>query len=137
MISRIRETWEPLSGMRIGLEFENIICSNNCVDCYNSKVVQSTMGSLLRVNILYADLISFIDKNNSITVYAAALAGISIFEIDKIKEGIILIGNESKGIHADILKRAAKKITIPRFGAAESLNAAVASGIILAEIKNG
>ncbi len=115
---------------------ENIICSENCVDCYNPKVVQSTMGSLLRVNILYTELISFIEKNISINLYAAALSGTSIFEIGKIKEGIILIGNESKGIHEDILKLAAKRITIPCFGHAESLNAAVASGIILGQIKN-
>ncbi|MDQ2718544.1 MAG: RNA methyltransferase [Bacteroidota bacterium] len=115
---------------------ENIICSGNCVDCYNPKVVQSTMGSLLRVNVLYNDLISFIKKNNSINIYAAALSGISVYEIGKINEGIILIGNESKGIHEDILKVAGNRITIPRFGHAESLNAAVASGIILAEIRN-
>ena len=113
---------------------ENIICSENCVDCYNPKVVQSTMGSLSRVTVLYIDLVSFIQKNKTINVYAAALSGTSIFEIGKIKEGFILIGNESKGIHEDILKIATKRITIPRYGHAESLNAAVASGIILAEV---
>ena len=113
---------------------ENIICSENCVDCYNPKVVQSTMGSLAMVNILYTDLATFIQKNK-INVYAAALSGTSVFETGKIKEGIILIGNESKGIHEDILKLATQRITIPRFGHAESLNAAVASGIILSQIK--
>ena len=112
----------------------NIICSENCVDCYNPKVVQSTMGSLSRVNIIYTDIESFIKKNNKISLFAAALSGTSIYEIEKIKEGFILIGNESKGIHEDILQLATKRITIPRFGHAESLNAAVASGIILAEI---
>ncbi|MDP4284267.1 MAG: RNA methyltransferase [Bacteroidota bacterium] len=113
---------------------ENIICSQNCVDSYNPKVVQSTMGSLSRVNILYTDLAAFIQKNK-ITVYAAALSGTSLYETDNINEGIILIGNESKGIHADILKLAAQRITIPRFGHAESLNAAVATGIILSHVK--
>ena len=114
---------------------ENIICSENCVDCYNPKVVQSTMGSLSRVNLLYTDLASFIRKNSTINVFAAALSGASIFEIEKTHEGIILIGNESKGVHNDLLKLAANTITIPRFGGAESLNAAVASGIILAQMK--
>jgi TrmH family RNA methyltransferase len=114
---------------------ENIICSENCVDYYNPKVVQSTMGSLARVNILYTDIFSFIEKNKTINVYAAALSGTSVFEIGKIQEGIILIGNESKGIHENILKLATQRITIPRFGHAESLNAAVASGIILSQIK--
>jgi TrmH family RNA methyltransferase len=114
---------------------ENIICSENCVECYNPKVVQATMGSLASVNILYTDLIAFIQKNKKINIYAAALSGASVFEMGKIKQGIILIGNESKGIHSDLLKLAFEKITIPRFGHAESLNAAVAAGIILSHIK--
>jgi TrmH family RNA methyltransferase len=113
---------------------ENIICSENSVDSYNSKVVQSTMGSLARVHVYYTDLAGFIEKNNKISLFAAALAGASLYEIGKINEGFILIGNESKGIHEDILKLASQKITIPRYGHAESLNAAVACGIILAEI---
>jgi TrmH family RNA methyltransferase len=114
---------------------ENIICSENCVDCYNPKVVQSTMGSLARVTILYTDLNSFIKNNDEIKIYGAALSGTSIFEIGKIKEGIILIGNESKGIHETLFNSVSKKITIPRFGNAESLNAAVALGIILSHVK--
>ena len=113
---------------------ENIICSENSVDCFNQKVVQSTMGSLLRVKIFYTDLISFIHKNKSIKVYAAALNGKSIFEMDKIKEGIILIGNESKGINDELFQLSSEKINIPGIGKAESLNAAVATGIILGQI---
>jgi len=113
---------------------ENIICSRNCADCYNPKVVQSSMGSLSRVDIFYSDLISFIEKNSSVKVYAAALSGTSVFEMDKIREGIILIGNESKGIHEDLLKLSHKRITIPCIGHAESLNAAVACGIILSHV---
>jgi TrmH family RNA methyltransferase len=113
---------------------ENIICSENSVDCYNPKVVQSTMGSLSRVNVLYADLFSFIQKNKKISVYATTLHGTSVFKLPKIKEGIILIGNESEGIHEELLKIASNQITIPKFGHAESLNAAVAGGIILSQI---
>ncbi|MEO9021321.1 MAG: RNA methyltransferase [Ginsengibacter sp.] len=112
----------------------DIICSKNCVDCYNSKVVQSTMGSLSRVNIFYTDLIPFIQKNKKINLYAAALEGTSIFKLPKIAEGIILIGNESKGVHNDLLQLSSQKITIPRYGHAESLNAAVATGIVLSHI---
>ena len=113
----------------------SIICSENSVDCYNQKVVQATMGSLLRVNVFYTDLITFINKNEGIKLYAAALEGNSIFEMDKIKEGIVLIGNESKGINDELFKLATEKITIPKIGHAESLNAAVATGIILAQLK--
>ncbi len=115
-------------------DVENIICSYNCVDCYNPKVVQATMGSLSRVNIWYTSLFSFIDSHNKISVYAAALSGTTLPELPAIKEGIILIGNESAGINEDLLKKATQKITIPKYGHAESLNAAVATGIILSHI---
>jgi len=113
---------------------ENIICSKNSVDCYNSKVVQSTMGSLSRVNVFYTDIGNFIQKNNKVKIFATALSGTSIFKLPEIKEGIVLIGNESKGIHEDILKLCSDQITIPKLGKAESLNAAVACGIILSQI---
>lgn len=115
---------------------ENIICSENCVDCYNPKVVQSSMGSLVRVNVIYTDLISFVQSAKKINLYATNLSGTSVFKLPKIKEGIILIGNESKGVHENLLKLSFQKITIPRYGLAESLNAAVASGIILSQIFN-
>ena len=116
---------------------ENIICSKNSVDCYNPKVVQSTMGSLARVHVIYSDLENFISENSRIKMYATTLSGTSIFKFPKINEGIILIGNESKGIHNDILKNCAHQITIPRLGHAESLNAAVAAGIIISQIAAG
>ena len=115
---------------------DTIICSENSVDCYNPKVVQSSMGSLARVTVLYTDLLSFIKTNEKINLYATALSGTSIFKLPKINEGIILIGNESKGVHEDLLKLAYERITIPRFGYAESLNAAVAAGIILSQIRS-
>jgi TrmH family RNA methyltransferase len=113
---------------------KNILCSENCVDIYNPKVVQATMGSLGKVNVVYTDLEKFIDSNKSITVYAATLSGESLYSINKIDEGIILIGNESKGISDELLKYVTKQITIPKLGEAESLNAAVATGIILSHI---
>ncbi|HEY5406711.1 MAG TPA: RNA methyltransferase [Ginsengibacter sp.] len=115
-------------------DIENIICSYNCVDCYNPKVVQAAMGSLSRVNIWYTSLFSFLDEHNKISVYAAALSGTPLPQFHAIKEGIILIGNESAGINDDLLKKATQKITIPKYGNAESLNAAVATGIILSHI---
>ena len=113
---------------------EQIFCSANSVDCYNPKVVQSTMGSLLRVNIIYTDLLELIQNNSEISTYAAALNGHSIFEMEKLKEGFILIGNESKGIQEMLLSSSTHKITIPKKGHAESLNAAVATGIIISQL---
>jgi TrmH family RNA methyltransferase len=113
---------------------QNIICSNNSVECYNPKVVQSTMGSIARVNVFYTNLEDFLQKNKTLKVFATTLSGTSIFKLPKITEAIILIGNESKGIHNDLLKLCEQQITIPRLGHAESLNAAVASGIIISQI---
>ena len=113
---------------------ETIVCSHNGADMYNPKVVQSTMGSLGRVNILYDDLVNWIQKNNSIKTYAAALNGKPANTLKGIKEAAIIIGNESKGINEELMQLVKEKITIPRRGAAESLNAAVAAGIILSEV---
>ena len=114
----------------------NIICSKECVDCYNSKVVQATMGSLARINIIYTTLEEFL-KNAAVPVFAATLAGENIFEFEKKSEGIILIGNESKGIRKELIDLAYKQITIPKMGNAESLNAAVACGIVLSRFVYG
>ena len=112
---------------------EDIIASGDTADVYNPKVVQSTMGSLIRVNIFYTDLNSFL-KDVDVTIYGALLDGKNIYEMKPMKEGIILIGNESKGVQQDLLKLASHRITIPKAGQAESLNAAVAAGIILSQI---
>jgi TrmH family RNA methyltransferase len=112
----------------------NVICSLHTADMYNSKVVQSTMASLQRVNLIYIDIETMLADNKSIPKFAAALQGKSLKTIAQLKEGIIIIGNESKGISENILKLADEKITISKFGEAESLNAAVAAGIILYEV---
>jgi RNA methyltransferase, TrmH family len=110
---------------------KTVFCSPATADCYNPKVVQSTMASLGRVNIVYGDIAEMLQKQANIKKYAAVLGGKDITSFDKIKEGIIIIGNESKGISKDILALADEKIMIPKIGTAESLNAAVATGIIL------
>lgn len=113
---------------------ENIICSPGCVDVYNSKVIQATMGSIARVNILYRDPVKFLKENSNIESFATTLGGQSIHKMDRIKQGIIIVGNEGKGIDQELIGMANYKITIPKFGGAESLNAAVATGIILSHL---
>jgi RNA methyltransferase, TrmH family len=109
----------------------NIFCSDDCADVYNPKVVQATMGSITRVRVKYVDLRSLLEKNPEIRTYAAVLNGRDITKMEKLTEGIIVIGNESRGISEDIMKHINVQITIPGKGKAESLNAAVATGIIL------
>lgn len=113
---------------------QSILCSLNCTDMYNPKVVQSTMGSLGRVALIYTNLTEWIQKNDAIKTYAAALNGKKISDLKGLTEGVIIIGNESKGISEVILQLCTEKITIPKIGGAESLNAAVAAGIILSHL---
>ena len=113
---------------------KEIICSLNSVEMYNPKVVQSTMGSLGRVNVHYLELANVLQSDPDLHIYAAALNGRSLKEFAPVKNGIIMVGNESKGISPELLALATEKITIPRVGEAESLNAAVATGIILSHL---
>lgn len=113
---------------------ENIVCSLKTADMYNSKVVQSTMASLQRVNLIYTDVEAWLNEQN-ITKYAAALNGEPLVNFTSLEEGILIIGNESKGISDAVMDLADKKITISKIGEAESLNAAVATAIILYEMK--
>jgi TrmH family RNA methyltransferase len=108
----------------------SIFCSMQCVDVYNPKVIQSSMGSLFRVGIYYCDILQLLQSHQHIEAYAAALAGDPIREVVLKKDAFIVIGNESKGISADVMHACHHRMTIPRKGEAESLNAAVATGII-------
>lgn len=109
---------------------DKIVLSEDCVDIYNNKVVQATMGSLLRVPIQSADLENYLRNENSNPIYATNLNGESIHKIERPKNGIFVIGNEGKGISDTLMQMADKTIKIPRYGKAESLNAAIATGII-------
>ncbi|WP_414647258.1 TrmH family RNA methyltransferase [Chitinophaga sp.] len=106
-----------------------IICSPDCVDVYNPKTIQATMGSMIRVRIAEYGIPELLQQTK-LPSYAATLHGKNIAEFPAIKEGIILIGNEGRGLTEDVTAMATHRITIPRIGGAESLNAAVAAGII-------
>lgn len=107
-----------------------IICSPGCADLYNPKVIQASMGSFLRVNVHIADLKEWLESNPDLPVYGALMQGESIYTAD-IRYGILLIGNEGKGIQSALLPFISKPVTIPRVGKAESLNAAIATAILL------
>ena len=114
---------------------EDLICSFDTVDCYNPKVIQASMGSISRVNIIYLDLQKTLE-NNSLKTYGTYMQGDSIFEIDEIKNGVILFGNEANGINLNLSKFVDKRLSIPRFGKlkkTESLNVANALSIVLSE----
>lgn len=108
-----------------------IITTSESADAYNPKVVQATMGSIARVMIKPVMLTAFLDDHQHVPIYASALDGQPLSAVGEVKEGLLAVGNESKGISSELISRAKHKITIPRKGKAESLNAAVATGIIL------
>ena len=113
--------------------FKNIICSADCVEVFNPKTVQATMGSLARVNIYETDLPALLEKN-TIPVFGALLDGESIYKTQWGTEGLVILGNEGKGISAEVIKKINKPVTIPRIGEAESLNVAVSAAIFCAEL---
>lgn len=102
---------------------KNIIASENTVDIYNPKAIMASMGSFSRVNIFYENLEIFFEKNSGIPVYGAYLDGKNIREIRNPIPGFLLIGSEAHGISENLEKWVTQKITIGRFGGAESLNA--------------
>lgn len=106
-----------------------VILSEKCADIYNPKVVQSSMGALIRVNATEANLTQVL-SNNSSPIYGALLQGTNIKSLTQSKPGIIVLGNESKGISEALLPFITHPLTIVGKGGAESLNVAVAAGII-------
>jgi TrmH family RNA methyltransferase len=113
---------------------KQIIASGDTVELYNPKVVQSTMGSITRVEVWHKDLEFFLQSVKQ-PVYGALLNGKNMHSEPPVTEGLLVIGNESKGISKELVPYISHPITIPRLGGAESLNAAVATGIIVSHLK--
>jgi len=120
-----------------------IICSPNSVDCYNQKVIQSSMGSLLRVNLYYTDLYGFLETvkttDQKFNIYGTFLEGASIYEESLKLPAIIILGNESRGISNYLKESIDKKLFIPSFSnkrnKPNSLNVAIATAIVLSEFR--
>lgn len=112
---------------------KKIICSDGCVDVYNPKVVQASMASIGRMQIKEAILLEIVDTYN-FPLYGAVLNGKNYHEQPFKEKGFILIGNEGHGISEMLLPKITYPITIPKKGNAESLNAAIATALILDKI---
>jgi TrmH family RNA methyltransferase len=116
----------------------DVICSNDSVELWNPKTVQATMGSLFRMKVWKADLPDYLQraKDASKAVYGALLEGKDLFQIQAKPEGILVIGSESHGIRKEVLPCITHPVTIPRARGSmtESLNAAVAGAILMAEM---
>ena len=119
---------------------KNIICSPECVDLYNPKTIQSTMASLSSVKVHYTSLSEFLNqaKQYNIPVYGTFMSGENIFTTSLSESGLILLGNEGKGLSQEVANFVTKKLTIPSYPgkvSAESLNVATATAIICAEFR--
>lgn len=118
----------------------NIVCSPDCVDVYNPKVIQASMGALLHVNVYYHDLGDFLKKvkDGGNPVYGTVLGGESIYENELSGSGVILLGNESRGISEDLLPYLSDKIMIPGAGTGpgiDSLNVGMAASVVFSEFR--
>jgi TrmH family RNA methyltransferase len=113
-----------------------LLCSEDTVDCYNPKVLQATMGSIARVNIVYTDLEKAIIEAK-LPVYGAFMEGENVYSTAWPEKGLLVMGNESHGISEKIKMVLNGKVSIPQFGrkSAESLNVATATAILLNEIR--
>ena len=116
---------------------KNIYCSKETVDVYNPKVIQSTMGSISRVNVIYTDIKKMIQEIDlNVKVYGAVMDGDDISQIKVNKNSLIVFGNESNGISKEIKDVISERITINKIGEAESLNVASSAAIILNKFCN-
>lgn len=146
VLDRIQDPGNMGSILRIADWFgvENIICSNDSVEIYNPKVVQATMGSILRVKVFYTDLKDFIYKAKNETdliIYGTTLDGKNIYKRELKPKGLIISGNESEGISDDLIPFIDEKLMIPNFSEntlkPESLNVAAATAIVCSEFRRG
>ena len=108
---------------------KNIVCSHDCVDVFNPKTIQASMGSFMRVDVWYEELEDILTPLK-LPVYGALMNGTSLYETRLSQNGVLLIGNEGKGISEQLLPLITNPVTIPKFGGAESLNAGIATAII-------
>lgn len=117
-----------------------ILCSAETVDCFSPKVIQSTMGSISRVKLYYGNLPDMISKTKAPAVYGTFLDGESISEAKIGEDGIIVIGNEGKGISKEVEAVVTERLLIPSYPqgevTGESLNAAIATAITLAKFRH-
>ena len=121
--------------------FEQILCSPTCVELTNPKVIQATMGSFLRMKVVYEELTSILKKRQSqSTIYGTFMEGVPVQQIAFKGNDTLIIGNEANGISEALMPLIQQKISIPSYAVgrdkAESLNASIAAAIVMYQYKN-
>lgn len=115
--------------------FDQLVCSPSTAEIYNPKVINSTMGSFIRVKFIYEDLAAFID-DMGVAAYGADLSGVSLSKWKPSAPCMVVMGSESHGLSEEVKKRLISAISIPKVGGAESLNVAIATGIICHHLRS-
>ena len=111
---------------------KQFFCSEDCAEIYNPKTVRATMGSIGRVEVVYTDIKELIGNDKTHKSYAATLDGnVNVHKIDKAEPVLLVIGNEAHGVSEEIVSLCDDTIMIPRFGNAESLNASIATAVLV------
>lgn len=119
----------------------DIVCSEGSADCFNPKVVQASMGAILRVRVHYTDLARLLDETSAqgLPVYGTFLEGENIYRTELSPAGIVVMGNEGRGVTEAVARTVTQKLFIPPYPAdrrgSESLNVAMATGIICSEFR--
>ncbi|SFC60139.1 RNA methyltransferase [Zunongwangia sp. SCSIO 43204] len=116
---------------------KNLVCSQDTVDCFNPKVIQSTMGSITRVNVVYKNLSEFLQSQDLVS-YGTFMEGENVYQKTLQQKAVLVMGNEANGITSEIEQLISEKISIPQFGQSqetESLNVATATAIFLSEFR--
>ena len=120
---------------------EDIYCSEDTADCFNPKVVQATMGAILRVRVHYLPLADFLrrTRESGVEVYGTMLDGQNIYDVELAPTGVIVMGNEGRGVSRECAASFSQRLLIPAYSVAgqgsESLNVAMATGIVCAEFR--
>ncbi len=109
-----------------------LYCSDDCAEIYNPKTVRATMGSIARVEVIYTDIRQLIMDHKTHKSYAATLDGnVNIHKLTIPEPVLLIIGNEARGVSEEIIKTCDDTIMIPRYGKAESLNASIATAVLI------
>ncbi len=117
---------------------KNVFCSQTCVDVYNPKVVQSTMGAITRVKVHYTELTQLLNKwsaESDYEIYGSFLKGENIYGAALTNRGMIVMGNESRGISETLIPYISRSLCIPHRGRSESLNVSAAAAVICSEFR--
>ena len=116
--------------------FDRVLLSPTCADLFSQKVINASMGSFARIRVITTDLDAALSANLA-PVLGCDLEGEPLHQVEPLADAVVVIGSEGRGLSAEVADQLTRRVTIPRHGQAESLNAAVAAGIVCAHLRRG